>query len=264
MKRIISILLVSAVILMMPLSVLATESAESVTENSNADIKSYNLEELFVDYKEYSLDEMIGFLRDNPRIEDFLYWIRATRGGGQFNNNFMFFVHLEREGSLTGSERVPKVEYLGVNEENSADYLLSTARVVAPDTQNTYLSCMSGEMGNRKMTVELLEGFADYICSFERAEGNRIILNFIMNIFGSEDVVGVSWYDNYTVYFDPSGSKQGDYNGDGAVNVLDGNIIRRILSGNTYTIDPFAADMNGDGKLNSKDSLILQKKLVNG
>ena len=56
----------------------------------------------------------------------------------------------------------------------------------------------------------------------------------------------------------------GDCNGDGVVNGMDGNMIRRVINGNDCKVDPFAVDLNGDGELNAKDSLGLKSKILNG
>lgn len=231
--------------------------------DADKESEKYGLEDLFVNYKDFSTGEKLEFLASNPQVANLFYWLRATRNSGGISGNFMFFVHLEREGSLTGSEKVPDVSKLGIIAENSTDYLLSTARVINP-TDDGMPGNRIGELGNRLMTVELIEGFADYACSLDRVEGNNLILNFLMNIVAAEDVVGISWYSNYDVYYDDPNNEiiPGDCNGDGAVNGIDGNLTRRILSGKDCTVDPFTVDANGDGKLNAMDSLFIKLKIA--
>lgn len=103
-------------------------------------------------------------------------------------------------------------------------------------------------------------------------------MDFLMNLL-SDDVVGISF--NWTkVYFDPIGGNAfnfdsdsidtfahsivGDLNGDGSVNAIDSNFMRKTIVGHEIEIDPFAVDMNGDGEINAQDSLALKLKIVNG
>ena len=57
---------------------------------------------------------------------------------------------------------------------------------------------------------------------------------------------------------------RGDLNGDGIVNVIDVNIIKRVLAG-VVTLDSKvekAADLNSDGSINSIDSNLLSRKIA--
>ena len=57
----------------------------------------------------------------------------------------------------------------------------------------------------------------------------------------------------------------GDVNGDGAVNAMDANIMKRILSGTVTPTDLqiLSGDVNGDGELNGFDSNFLSR-IVSG
>lgn len=56
----------------------------------------------------------------------------------------------------------------------------------------------------------------------------------------------------------------GDINGDGKVNAIDSNFIKRIIL-NSIQATPtqkIAADLNSDGKINSMDSALLKRKIM--
>ncbi|MDD6094432.1 MAG: dockerin type I repeat-containing protein, partial [Clostridia bacterium] len=57
-------------------------------------------------------------------------------------------------------------------------------------------------------------------------------------------------------------TKLGDINGDGKINAVDSNLIKKIVLG-TFEFS-IAADMDGNGKLNSVDSYLLKHKILGG
>ena len=56
----------------------------------------------------------------------------------------------------------------------------------------------------------------------------------------------------------------GDVNGDGKVNAVDGNLIKKIVLGSTTPTpaEQAASDLNGDGKVNAVDSNLLKKLIL--
>ncbi len=227
----------------------------------------YDLSELFINYQEKSLYEMVEFIADNQEV---YYFVQYFRERTDASTNMIYF-HLA--GDL-GSERVPDLGEVGIS-DSWGKYLVSTARFVNPDA--SMYDVLLGEVGNKVMTVELNEDFIEYINSLNRLDGNIIILDFLMNILDSEEVVGVSWSLNdiyiggtsISAYSDTDSSIYepaviGDCDGDGIVTGIDGNLMRRIISGNDDKVDPFAVDLNGDGVINAKDSLALKRKIIEG
>jgi len=134
-----------------------------------------------------------------------------------------------------------------------------------------------GEFGNKVLCVTLNEEFIEYINYLDRLEGNVMILDFLMNILADENVAGFSWSlkgidvgNDEIAAFSLLGQSSyevsiiGDCNGDGKVNGIDVNLMRRVLSGNGGSVDPFAVDLNSDGLLNAKDSYSLKTKIALG
>ena len=54
----------------------------------------------------------------------------------------------------------------------------------------------------------------------------------------------------------------GDANGDGAVNSIDSNLLKRFIAGEVQDINERNADVNGDGSVNSVDSNLLKRKIA--
>ena len=54
----------------------------------------------------------------------------------------------------------------------------------------------------------------------------------------------------------------GDVNGDGAVNSIDSNLLKRSLAGEPVTIISQNADMNADGSVDSRDSNLLKRMIA--
>ena len=253
MKKVISIVLLCSMILLCPVSVWATDLY--------AEDKTYNLDELFMEYRAKTLTEMVEFISVNPFVSGFLENLRNTF----VECNYMFFIHTT--GELT-SGRVPNLEAVGISYDHSEKYLLSTARVVKPD--ESMYDILLGEIGNKVMTVELNVEFIEHINSLDRVEGNKLILDFLINIIGNKEVVGISWTRDNLIYGDNnSNSNQtaivGDCDGDGSINSKDSFLIRLVIIGKGHdNIDPFAVDINGDGDINAKDSLALRRKIAVG
>ena len=177
----------------------------------------------------------------------------------------MFFIHTT--GVLTSS-KAPNLENIGISNNNSSKYLISTARVVNSDS--SIFDVLLGEIGNKVMTVEVNSLFVEYINSLDRVERNRFTLNFLMNIIGNEEVTGISWNRDNLIYGDLNTDIEqsviaGDCNGDGRINSIDGYLMKSLMVSRAYSdIDPFAVDMNGDGIITAKDSLSLRRKLAAG
>ena len=62
MKKVISFVLLCSMALICPVSVLAN--------GTDADDKSYNLDELFMEYQEKSLDEMVEYISSSPYFKE--------------------------------------------------------------------------------------------------------------------------------------------------------------------------------------------------
>ena len=237
MKKLLSVLLVFSMIILSSAAVFAIDA--------EAEGEKYALEDLFESYTDFSTAEMLEFIGANPYVANLFYEIRTCN-----SESFMFYVNLEDAG------RLPDVGKLGVIAEKSSEYLLSTARVVNSSDDGIYWNQI-GELGNKTMTVELTAGFVDYVRSLDCVEGNNLLLNLVMNVMAAKDVAGIAWEIDNNVY--TAGEVlPGDCNGDGAVNSIDGNLMRRILGGKDCTVDPFAVDINGDGRLNAMDSLAVK------
>ncbi len=251
MKKVISILLVCTMILISTASVFATES----------EAESYDLAELFADYDEKSLSEMIKFIDTNPqtyRFIEFFYECSCS------TFTPIFFIH--RAGD--NISRIPNVLEVGFS-ELSPKYLTSTSRVTTSSNASANYDVLMGDVGDRVMSVQLEEGFIEYVNSFDRVERNKIILNLLMNMAENEEIVGISWAFSYKLGAGTTNSTYmetiiGDCNGDGAVNSMDSFIMKITIAGHENAIDPFAVDMNSDGAINAKDSLLLKRKIIHG
>ena len=63
----------------------------------------------------------------------------------------------------------------------------------------------------------------------------------------------------------PVGSKKGDVNEDGSVDLKDVTILRRHLAGGwNVKINEYNSDVNGDGSIDLKDVTILRRYLAGG
>ncbi|MBQ8474686.1 MAG: dockerin type I repeat-containing protein [Clostridia bacterium] len=249
MKKIISALLALSIILLSSISVFAA--------NTSTDEENYNLKEIFVNYKEYSVEEMVKFISTNPTAYYFVNHLSWT--GPRF---YYFYIRLDSYPHL-----VPDIESIGIT-DRPGKYLMSSSRI-SPSNGALAGDTLLGDNGNKVMHVQVNDDFMNYICSLDRAPKTELILNLLMNMLSHENVVGVSWnYDGNMLY---SGGFNintiepvivGDCNGDGEFNGLDGNLMKRTISGMDCTIDPFAVDLNGDGSLNALDSFEMKIKLV--
>jgi len=219
---------------------------------------SYELSELFCDYKEYSLSEMVEYISRDPQSSLFT-GLFCGCSLGLFNPTF----HIHRSGTNIG--RIPNVLEVGFSEQ-SPKYLTSTSRVTTASNAN--YDFLIGDVGDKVMSVELAEGFVEYVNSLDGVERTTVILNFLMNVENNEEVAGVSWSNDCPYYgggFIGTSHEEpirGDCDGDGSLNSIDANLMRRILSGNDCKVNPFSVDMNADGKLNAVDSYALRLKLV--
>ena len=248
MKKFISILLACSMILLSAVSVFATEAEE----------ESYDLSELFADYKEYSLSEMVSFIEANPKAYRFVEFFHDCS-----NSTFVPVFHIHM--AVTNIRPIHNVFDVGFT-NLSPKYLTCTSRVTT--SGNVSYDVLIGDVGNKVMSVELEEGFIQYVNSLERVEKNKTILNFLMNVIENEAVAGVSWAFSYII--GESGGLDnmqiitvGDCNGDGFVNPMDSNLMRKAVAGKAHNMDPFAVDINGDGAVNAKDSLFLKKMIAN-
>ncbi|MBQ2730198.1 MAG: leucine-rich repeat protein [Clostridia bacterium] len=236
--------------------------------------EGYDLSELFIDYEEKSLYEMVEFIADNQETYS---WVNFFRDSSETRTNTVY-IHMAEEFT-NKYDVVPNVRDAGLT-DNTGKYLvtdvLNTVPVVKPDADTMPGNVMIGEIGNKMMTVEISEEFIEHINSLNRLDGNVLILDFLMNILSNEEVVGVSWAiddssDSTSVSFFSShpintyeAAILGDCNGDGAVNAIDSYLMKQAIIGYESVIDPFAVDLNGDGRINACDSLALKTKIVKG
>lgn len=254
MKKIISMVLVCTMLLLSSVTVFAVDT--------EAETVSYDLSELFKDYHEYSLSEMIEFINENPDVYSFVQYLRTHIGG----RSYMFEVHIA--GEFDRSERGHMlVEYAGLT-ENMFKYLDYNFRVFSTSSYG-YSYGPLGEKGNKFISIWFTLGFVEYINTIDYVEGNRLIVNFLMNLLSSEEVIGFNW-EYSDIQLGGGGYKtfdtfiSGDCNADSLINGADGYLIKKAILGFDDGIDPLAVDMNYDGLLNAKDSLELKKKVVLG
>lgn len=74
-----------------------------------------------------------------------------------------------------------------------------------------------------------------------------------------------SWSNSKEVQLRGAETMRGDVNGDGSVNITDGNmIITALLQGNFDGVDMQAADCNNDGEVNINDAIMLIGYILNG
>ena len=229
----------------------------------------YDISEFFLNYNAKSLHEMVKFIADNQETYS---WVNFFRERTDTSTN-VIYLHLADDIN-SGSGRIPNLPSVGLV-DYYGKYAVSTARLVKADANNLPGDVHIGEVGNKIMTLELNEEFIKYIDSLNRLDGNVMILDILMNILDSEQVVGVSWTVDDYLYYDTAfttfglasdNTKNpaviGDCNGDGAVNGIDAYLMRRLISGNGDKVDPFAVDLNSDGKITAIDSLLLKKMIV--
>ena len=249
------------------------ETPDDDIDGDGEENKTYDLSELFTNYEEKSIYEMVEFIDSNQESQRWVEFIRADLSD---NNTYMIYLHMS--GELTNSlGSVPDLSIAGIT-DSRAKYLLSTAQVTNTDPDNLPGNIMIGDMGDKLMTVEINKEFIEHINSLSRLDGNVMILDLLMNILENEEVVGVSFSVNDQMYTNTSSTTFnlnsdstayevcviGDCNGDGIVNGIDGNIMKRILSGSYCKADPFAVDLHDDGILNAKDCLELKRIIVQG
>ena len=130
---------------------LILSSATVFAVDIEAETVSYDLSELFKDYHEYSLDEMVKFIADNKKIHSFVQYFRDI-----MHDENMIFINAQREGEIKGSERHPDPGIFGIDtKSNYSKYLLSTARVIKPNDTAMNGLILLGERGNRLITVEI-------------------------------------------------------------------------------------------------------------
>lgn len=261
MKKIISMLLVCTMLLLSSVTVFAVDTETEAV--------SYDLSELFADYHEYSVSEMVEFLNANPEALAFVYYLRTAIGF----RGYSCPVHMAGEYKIgSGNLRVQLWTAFFPNYTSECgNYFTVGARPQFVSESWTTNDFLLGEKGNAYFAIQLDEEFVKYINSLDYAEGNRLIFNFLMNLLSPEDVVGFSW-DMYDIIYGSGVSVPdtyktaalGDCNGDGTVNGVDGYMIKKAILGFDDGIDPLAVDMNSDGLLNAKDSLEVKKKIVLG
>lgn len=257
MKKVISVLLVCSMILLSTVSVLATDSV--------AESKSYDLDELFNDYDEKSLSEMVEFIAENQSVFCFVEHFRYQRLISQLVSYHKLVIHVSGEYNHPGEIHSVFGTNFNAN-ANISKYLGWGDRPVTPDS-----SPLLGEKGIKNFTIEMNEEFIDHINSLNRLDGNILILDFIMNLMSCEDVVGISILDHprygssapgINTYIPYEPSILGDCTADGVVNSTDAYVMKKAIVGYTNGIDPFAVDLNVDGSISAKDSLALRKKIV--
>ena len=253
MKKIISIILVVSMLILSTVTVFAVDT--------EAETVSYDLSELFKDYHEYSLDEMIEFINENPYVYSFVEYLRTEIG----NRTYIFAIHFA--GEYIRSEHGSKLLNNTGFSDNMCEYLYPTFRVMTPDVGG--FRDLLGEKGNKCFHIQFMFEFVEYINSVDYIEGNRLILNFLMNLLRNEEVVGFSW-SIMDIQYGNSNCKtfntfiSGDCNADSLINGADGYLIKKAILGFDDGIDPLAVDMNDDGQLNAKDSLAVKRKIIIG
>ncbi len=266
MKKIISIILVISMLFISTETIFATDTI--------ANSESYDLEELFVNYQEYSLGEMVKFIGDNPNAYSFVDYLSLNYF--KWETNLRVVIHMSGDYS----QRIKAFSwfYSKVNtekyqtENNTEDYryakfcYVNTSRPSGPDSYLKYDSVLVGDKGNICINIDIKDDFVDYLKSLNRIERNKMILNFLMNLL-DEDIVGISFsfdyeIDHHTNSYEPTLS--GDCNGDCAINGVDGYLMKEAILRNNDNLDPLAVDLNADASLNAKDSLELKRKIVIG
>ena len=212
---------------------------------------------------------MVQFIAENQEVYYFVEYFRNRTE----NSSDTLYIHMA-EKLTAGSGTVPNLSSVGMK-YNMFKYLNAVA-VWTPDVIES-TNVMMGEVGNKILVVRLSEEFIEYVNSLNRLDGNVLILDLLMNIVANDNVAGIGWnIDGYTgantdimtlsllpeEIYEPS--VIGDLNGDGIVNAIDSNLMKKTIVGHESKIDPFAVDMNGDGAINARDSLALKLKIVMG
>ncbi|MBQ2730197.1 MAG: dockerin type I repeat-containing protein [Clostridia bacterium] len=266
MKKALSILLMCSMIFLSSISVFAAE----------AEAETYDISNLFVDYNEKSLYEMVKYISENQQVYGFIEYFRNH--GLKPGSSFDFpEVRIYMSGNYKASE-VFNAFYSRLTDEHSRYIVLNTSRPTTPEATFPHGTVMLGEKGNKCFYIDFTDEFFSYVNSLNRLDSNILIMDFLLNLL-SGDVVGIS-FECDQVYYNPdegdtfdsdsesydiySSSIIGDCNGDGAVNSIDGNLMRRIMCGNGFKVDPFAVDINRDGNLNAVDSFELKIKIAIG
>ncbi len=268
MKKLISILIICSMIFMGSISIFAAETDEAS--------ESYDLSKLFVNYEEKSLSEMVKYINENQKVYGFIEFFRNH--GLNFYDPFDFpEIQIYMSGDYKNTE-VWNAFYSRLTDEHSKYIVLNYSRPTTPEASDSVGTVMLGEKGTKRFWINFTDEFFSYIKTLDRLDGNVFIMDFLMNLL-SDDVVGISFNWNES-YFDLIGANAfnfdsdsidtfahsivGDLNGDGIVNAIDSNLMKKTIVGHEIEIDPFAVDMNGDGDINAQDSLALKLKIIMG
>ena len=261
MKKVISIILVFSMLILSASAVFASDS--------DVESKNYDLSELFNDYHEYSLSEMIEFYNVTPEAYAFVCYLRESYLRN--SENLWVVIHMDGKYSTPGTVFNAYTSRFTDGDTYLSYCDINRSRPGSPDIYMKSHSVLMGEKGNRCFNLEINYDFVEYIKALDSLEGNILILDLLMNLIGGE-AVGVSFsfdypriegsFDNYNDIFDSI--MIGDCNIDGTVNGVDGYLLKSVISGKDQLLDPFAVDTNDDGLLNAKDSLALKKKIVIG
>lgn len=251
MKKIISVILVCSMLVLGSLSVFAQDSAK--------DEKSFDLNELFVNYKEHTIDEMVEYVYANPAVLTFIEYFHESV---VFDDEFELIIH--QSGELKRSE-MPQFDSEAIT-SNIKDYFICLSRVVVANERNSG-SFRMGEMGEKCFGAWMTAEFHDYLASLDKAEADVILIDLIMNLVDG-DIVGISSNCEFRIGAGfgaaVTPNVYGDCNGDGSVNAIDSNLMKKVLSGANVMVDPITVDVNRDGKLNSMDAFLLKTKLTIG
>ena len=211
---------------------------------------------------------MVEFIEANQETQR---WVELFRNNSK--NDYKIHLHIARDPNT----QPPHLTDVGII-DIYGKYVMITDSVINPEPEYMPGNVIIGNTGNSIISVELNADFVDHIISLSRLDGNVMILDLLMNILENEEVVGVSFSVSDQAHTNTSIATfslnaaslayevciMGDCNGDGTVSGVDGNMMRRILSGNYCKVDPFAVDLNGDGLLNAKDCLELKRIIVQG
>lgn len=257
MKKYFSIVLVCSIVFLGSVSVFATDLY--------AENESYDLAELFTNYEEKSFSEMVEFIADNPKSYGLIEYFR----GRNYTNDHSMVIHMS--GNYDPIFNVLNVFATSVT-DNCSKYLSWGSRPSSPAAYMTTGSILVGEKGDLCFGIGIKEEFIRYINSLDRVEGDKMILNFLMNLIDGE-CVGLSFsfdflygWDSINEYDSVSDELiiMGDCNRDGAIDSKDANLLKRTIGGNDCKVDPLTVDLCADGVVNAKDFFVLKKMVVNG
>ena len=249
MKRIISLILCAAFVV---LAIVPTVAAEEETE-----FTVYELSDVIDNYEPHGEAELAAFraeLAEKEMLTDLLY------------PELLANVHV-----ITNRDRIPKTHVrgiritslfidedviMGVKAENGfVELPYAEERPIIENTERRALNLYGSDEGQFCYFHFSNDAIA-FLNSLSYAARENFMLNFYLSVMDTEEAIGLTYDKNY------GGGIIGDVNGDGKINAKDHNDLVSFLIGKTSGIIPDNCDVDENGSINFKDNFFVKKIII--